>query len=80
MRFENKLQFVPLQAADILAYELNRWHKSYHKLDHKKLRRPIINALAEVPRNWGRLDLEQMKLMGEIATLKTFWESHEVDL
>jgi hypothetical protein len=63
MHMEDKEIFVPLQAADILAYELYRLAKH---LDNSGSLSPRINnltILAEPPRHWEQLTEQRIKLI-----------------
>lgn len=67
LRFENKRQFLPLQAADILAYELHkdipRWLGA-----RSRPRRFPLKALASVPPKWGYLDDDELKRWAEVLS------------
>lgn len=69
LAFQDKRQFVPLQAADILAYEL------YLHLPRQLGRSPRLSRthnltlLKSVPSSWGYLNESELKKFAYIATL-----------
>jgi hypothetical protein len=66
LRFGDKRNFGPLQAADILAYELYRQLPRQIGLDPRPPRTAILRELAIPQRNWGRIDEEEMKSWSDI--------------
>lgn len=52
LRFEDKRQFAPLQAADILAYEIYKHLPREIGIDDHRWRQYPISRLIEVPRRW----------------------------
>ncbi|HUG48057.1 MAG TPA: DUF3800 domain-containing protein [Candidatus Limnocylindria bacterium] len=69
LRLENKRQFVPLQAADILAYELYQHLPRQLGTDPRPPRRYALNQLRRQPPRWGYLDDERLTLFAEAVEL-----------
>ena len=67
--FRDKRMFVPLQAADILAYELYQNFPRLLGTDSRPIRRSHLEQLAQIQRDWGSLDETQIKLFAEVITL-----------
>ncbi len=67
--FENKRQLTPLQAADILAYELYKHLPRQLGLDHRPIRRTNLEQLAHIPHDWGVLDEAQLKQFAYVITI-----------
>jgi hypothetical protein len=66
LRFENKREFVPLQAADILAYELYQLLPRQLGIDPRPVRSGVLSLLAANPtHNWGQLDEAAIKEWAE---------------
>ncbi len=70
LRFENKHEFVPLQAADILAYEIYRQLPKQIGTDARPPRLYSLNTLLEIPSDWGRLDARQLREWAEIIRIR----------
>jgi hypothetical protein len=71
LRFKDKRGFLPLQAADMLAYEL---YKDFPRqpmggLERKRWRYPIA-ALAAIPRRWGYLDEDELRKFATILSMR----------
>jgi len=73
LRFEDKRDFPPLQAADLLAYELYRDLPRGMGWEQKSPRYPLT-ALAEVPHKWGYLDGRQLRKWSEILSMRAAME------
>jgi hypothetical protein len=69
LRLEDKRTSAPLQAADILAYELYRQLPRQIGLDPRPPRQPILRMLARPPRSWGTFDEDELKKWSEIVQL-----------
>lgn len=67
LRFESNREFVPLQAADILAYELARLVPTHLGSDPRPARPFHLDQLASVPKEWVVLDETQLR---ELAALR----------
>jgi hypothetical protein len=72
LRFENKRQFVPLQAADMLAYELYRHLPTVLGADPRPARWFHLAPLETEPRSWGHLAIDQLKTYGWMMTRSVF--------
>lgn len=70
LRFENKRQFVPLQAADIVAYEMYRQLPKQIGTDLRHPRLPILNQLMTLPKDWGYLDERELDKWNEVISRK----------
>jgi hypothetical protein len=71
LRFENKRDFVPLQAADILAYELYKHLPRQLGVEPwSRGPRHSLRMLANVPHDWGHADKEQLQIFSEIITIR----------
>lgn len=70
LRFENKRQFVPLQAADIVAYETYRQLPKQLGTDPRPPRFPILNQLLTIPKDWGYLEEEELRKWNEVISQK----------
>ncbi len=68
IRFEDKRRFLPLQAADILAYELYRDIPRKLGLEQRDRRYPLVHFYAK-PNNWSWFGEENMRTFGEVITL-----------
>ncbi len=79
LRFENKRQFLPLQGADILAYELYKnWPReraAREQIEHQKRipRFPLVE-LAKAPHSWGRLDEQELRKFNRLLSLRGILE------
>jgi hypothetical protein len=69
LRFENKRQYLPLQAADVVAYELYQQTPKQLGLVQKPPRLFSLSQLTRKPKDWGYLDDQQMKQWAEIIEL-----------
>ena len=65
--FEDKRQFLPLQAADILAYELYRALPK--ELNQEKPRYPLVE-LAKIPRRWNYPTASTLENFNKVLTIK----------
>jgi len=79
LRFENKRLFLPLQAADILAYELYKdWprEEALREQQQGKRHRPRfpLLELAKEPRDWGRMDEHELRKFNHILSLRAALE------
>lgn len=72
-RFEPKKEFLPLQAADILAYEL---YRESLRLDgnSKHPQRYPLGQLRLVPWRWQRLGSDNLKVMSEVLEARAKYE------
>jgi len=68
-RFENKRDFLPLQAADILAYELYKQLPKTLKLEDTPARYPL-RFLADIPSQWGLMDGYELKKWSDILAIR----------
>ena len=78
LSFQNKREYCPLQAADILAYELYL----YFPKSVKKSGRPVrygVKALAEAPRDWGRLDMAVLEEWARIVEIRADMDESELE-
>lgn len=73
LRFEDKRNFLPLQAADLLAYELYRDLPREVGWERKTPRYPLT-ALAAVPRRWGYLDEAELRKWSGILSMRAATE------
>lgn len=73
LRFERKREFLPLQAADILAYELYKQLPKTLKLDSRAPRYPL-KFLAEIPHSWGFLDGYELQKFSSILSIRSAME------
>ena len=72
--FEDKRLSVPLQAADILAWELSRQTPKQLGLDSNPLRLPrpfSLRSLASVPGDWGHSDAVEIAKWSQIISIRT---------
>ncbi len=75
LRFDDKRMFLPLQAADILAYEVYKnWRReraAREKIEHEKAepRFPLV-ALAAQPHHWGMLSAEELRKWHRVLTIR----------
>ncbi len=71
LRFEDKRDYLPLQAADILAYEI---YKESQRMPGKKQSRYPLQIMAELPHNgrygWGRLDDNEIQKFAGILSYR----------
>ncbi len=67
LRFEDKRDFLPLQASDILAYEL--YKESHRQRGFENPRYPLT-ILADIPRSWGRFDEVELRKWADILELR----------
>lgn len=68
LRFEDKRLFVPLQAADILAYEMYKEHSNQVGVRHQQQRYPF-HLLYQMPHNWkffGEQDIREFAVKVEL--------------
>ena len=70
LKFENRRQFAPLQAADILAYELAKQLPKQLGLNAAKPRAFALRTLAQIPADWGRTGGDNLKMWAEVAHLR----------
>lgn len=69
LRFEDKRQLAPLQAADILAYELYRQLPKQLGADPRPPRQFNLERLSIPDRDWGRFDEDELKKWSEIIEI-----------
>ncbi len=72
-RFENKRDFLPLQAADILAYELYKQTPKDLQLEDTPSRYPL-RFLADIPHRWGFLDGYELRKFSDILSIRAALE------
>jgi hypothetical protein len=58
--FEDKRLFPPLQAADLLAYELHKQLPRQLGIETRPIRY-TLRELAKLPRSWGTMDADEMR-------------------
>ncbi len=68
LSFQNKRDSLPLQAADIHAYELYK-HLPRHLGVEKRPTRWTLRALGSMPRNWGYVEAGELRKWREIIDL-----------
>lgn len=68
LRFENKRQFLPLQAADILAYELYKESPRALGIERRPARYPLT-FLGAKPHVWGRVDEPHLREWAQVIGL-----------
>ena len=71
--FQPKLDFLPLQAADILAYELHKQLPKALKLSDVAPRYPL-KFLADIPKRWGFLDGNELQKHSDILSIRAEME------
>ena len=69
IKFEPKQDFVPLQAADILAYELYQ-HLPTHLGNSSRPTRYPLRALSQTPHDWGQVDPQSLALMAHTIEIR----------
>ncbi len=69
LAFADKPQAVPLQAADVLAYELYRHLPRQLGLDPRPLRGRHLSRLREPANDWGYLDDAELRMWSEVTTI-----------
>jgi hypothetical protein len=70
LKFENKKKFLPLQAADILAYELFQHLPRQLGISSRQPRDKHLTMLARVAlRSWGYLNEEELRKWSAVLTL-----------
>lgn len=72
-RFENKRDFLPLQAADILAYELYKQTPKDLQFEDAPARYPLT-VLADMPCRWGFLDGYELRKFSDILSIRAALE------
>jgi hypothetical protein len=76
LRFENPRQFLPLQAADIVAYELHHLLPRVRGLDVRPVRRHRLEALDAAPRRkWIDLTDETLENFAKALSIKVEYEA-----
>ena len=70
LRFEDKRALLPLQAADIIAYELYKEMPRQLKKHGREVRYPL-SALSTIPRSWGWLEDKELRKWSEILSIRT---------
>lgn len=70
IRFENKRQFLPLQAADIMAYEHYLHYPRQMGTNPRPVRDHNMFALSTIPHRWGHLEEDELKKWARIIALK----------
>ncbi len=78
LKFENDYQFVPLQAADILAYELYRHLPKQLGSDHRPPRLFSLRSLSAIPASWGYLDAKQLEMFAQVIDVRLQLEKKEL--
>ena len=71
LNFKDKRDFLPLQAADILAYEL---YQESPRIPEKKNARHPLKVLGKMPRSWGRIDAEGLRQWEQILSTRVRFE------
>jgi hypothetical protein len=77
IRFENKRDFAPLQAADILAYELYRQLPKHTGIDQRPMRAELRHLIPEDDhsiREWGWINDNELMKFAAIA--QAAWKHH----
>ena len=69
LTFQSKRDFLPLQAADILAYELFKELPRMIGTHKRPSRFPLRVLTAEPPHKWSRMDADQLKVYREAIDL-----------
>jgi tryptophanyl-tRNA synthetase len=67
--FQPKKDFLPLQAADIRAYELYKQLPKELKLSEIAARYPL-KFLADIPHRWGFLDGNELKIHADLLSIR----------
>ncbi len=70
LRFEDKRQFLPLQAADILAYELYVHLPRQLGTNRRNPRRFHLEPLAAIPKDWGHIERPLMNEFAKIIEIR----------
>lgn len=79
LRFENKRDCLPLQSADVLAYELYKQLPKTFKLKTGSPRYPLV-FLRDIPKRWGFLDGRELQKFSGILSIRAALEdSGELD-
>ncbi len=68
--FENKRASTPIQAADILAYELYKHWPRQMGVSPRPIRKKLLDLLSGAPHDWGHLDRQQLSQWAEIIRLR----------
>lgn len=69
LSFEDKRCFCPLQAADILAYELYRYLPRHLEIDQRTEPRRELRALQAIPKRWWHLKDEALSTWSRVLEL-----------
>jgi hypothetical protein len=77
--FRDKRQFAPLQAADILAYELHKQSPRDWGIDQTPPRPFPLRTLSAVPGDWGYSDQAQLAMFSEIISIRTRLSKNELE-
>jgi len=73
LSFQNKREFCPLQAADILAYELYKYLP-----ESGQPTRYGIKALTDSPRDWGYMDIAELEKWARILEIRVGMKESEL--
>jgi len=74
LRFDDKRRLLPLQAADVLAYELYRHLPRQLGWEARPARRFHLEPLAVVPHSWGYLNVDELKKWAEVLSVRAAME------
>lgn len=66
--FAGKREFTPLQAADILAYEIQRLPGGDPGKDGQRARSDWVDRLAQIPRSWTIFDVHRLQDFAQFMT------------
>jgi hypothetical protein len=67
LRFESKRHLLPLQAADVLVYEL---YKHYNRTGGRANMRYPLKELEKRPQRWSLLDEDSLRNLNDVLTIK----------
>jgi hypothetical protein len=70
LAFQNKLETVPLQAADILAYELYKQTPKQLGIDPRAPRHFSLNSLRAMPSDWGYSDTYELAKWSHVISIR----------
>lgn len=76
---ENKRKFTPLQAADILAYELYEQLPRQLGIDPRPRRPFPLPSLARVPHYWGYVNEHNMRTLNRMASIAASLSKEQLD-
>lgn len=69
LRFESKRQFAPLQAADLLAYELYQQGQRQLGMSSRTPRAYILSRLSEVPSHWWYYNEAELRKAADLLSV-----------